>query len=1081
MIVAEQALILQPPVDLIRNQPELGRMAAGLALRYAHRELVTDELLRAMGEALWRALDAGKNLERAQKAAGLGVLPIVIESSEPEVLQLPWETLCHPELGFLGLDPAFALSRRLDVPPTAAPILEPGPLRVLLFTSLPEDLDPERNRLDVESEQDAVQEALAPWIAEGLVDLRMPNDGRFKTFTAELRDFRPHLVFLSGHGRFHQGPLTDGPGRGEFVFEGPHGASDSVPDTEIATAFVGSPVQCLVLSACESGKAASDALNSGLARRLGLRGLPHVVGMRESVLDRAGIQFAHAFCDTLARRERVDLALQKARGAITRPLEGGIWRRDAEDPTLAGLSLGQWCLPMLLSADPDRPLIDWGFEPKPPAERLVNQSLATVTLPPRFLGRRKELRALEGELGTGKRRRLLITGPGGQGKTALAGKLAQGLQQAGWEVLAWSARPENSFHDFRFELELALSKDNAQRYSRMEPQCRDEACRAKLLLRLLLTQYGKRVLLFLDNLESLQRPDSLELDAGEAGDIVGAWIAAAEGLCDQGLVLLVTSRWHLPDWPEADHWPLEHASYGDFLQQARSLRLPAGFYRRRERLRRAYQVLHGNWRGLEFFAAAVGDMDPADEAAFLERLAADEAETQTDMALETVIAHRTPDERALLARLPAYQTPVPIEGIIKLALDLPDPERLLEKLLAVSLVEQREAPDLLTREYQCPPLVAEWLRRNGTPAPEIQWLKSAAEYQVYLCRHERPTLAQAMAAHQALRIAGEQAAADRWALARIVGPLSMAGLYATLLSDWLPPICRSQDPAVRAQALNQTGKQFFHIGEYEKAQTYLQQSLAIQQEIGDRQGEGATLNNISGIYQAQGDYQTALDYLQRALAIMQEIGNRQGKGATLNNISQIYHAQGDYKTAIGYLQQTLPICQEIGDRAGEKATLNNLSRIYHAQGKYEMAVGYLKQSLAIQQEIDDRAVKGVTLNNISQIYDAQGDYETAVGYLKQSLAISQEIGDRAGEGATLNNISAIYHAQGEYETALGYLKQVLAIMQEIGDRAHEGGTLNNISQIYHAQGEYETAVGYLKQSLRNETRHCNRHPAMRCP
>ena len=507
---------------------------------------------------------------------------------------------------------------------------------------------------------------------------------------------------------------------------------------------------------------------------------------------------------------------------------------------------------------------------------------------------------------------MLITGPGGQGKTALAGKLAQGLQAAGWEILAWSARSENPWETFRFELELLLSADNAERYSRMEGQCRDEAGRAKLLLRLLLAQYGKEgvvkaplpagrgvgergskgVVLFLDNLESLQRPDTLALDASETGAILGAWIAAAQELCDQGLVLLVTSRWRLPDWPEADHWQLEHASYGDFLQQARTLRLPAGFYRQRERLRRAYRVLHGNWRGLEFFAAAVGDMDPAGEAAFLDRLAQAEAETQTDMALETVIDHRIRDERALLARLPAYRTPVPIEGIVKLGLDLPHPERLLERLLAVSLVEQREAPDLLTREYQCSPLVAEWLRKNGTPDPEIQWLKSAADYQLYLFRHERPSLDQAVAVHQALRNAGEQATADRWVLYRIVEPLERTGLYASLLADWLPPICRSPDPALRAQALNQTGMQLFHIGDYKAALGYLQQALAISQAIGDRAGEGTTLNNISGIYHAQGDYETALGYLKQSLAIFQEIGDVAGLCASLFNLG-LFHWQND--------------------------------------------------------------------------------------------------------------------------------------------------------------------------------------------
>lgn len=105
-------------------------------------------------------LDADADLARARVAAGLQVLPILIESSEPMVLQLPWETLHHPELGFLGRDPAFALSRRLDLPPPSAPTPEPGSLRVLLFTSLPKDLDPERSRLDVEAEQDADRR---PW------------------------------------------------------------------------------------------------------------------------------------------------------------------------------------------------------------------------------------------------------------------------------------------------------------------------------------------------------------------------------------------------------------------------------------------------------------------------------------------------------------------------------------------------------------------------------------------------------------------------------------------------------------------------------------------------------------------------------------------------------------------------------------------------------------------------------------------------------------------------------------------------------------------------------------------------------
>lgn len=76
---------------------------------------------------------------------------------------------------------------------------------------------------------------------------------------------------------------------------------------------MGSGVQAVVLSACESGKAASDDLNHGLARRLSAMGIPHVMGMRESVLDEAGIQFAGALCKALAEGRHADVAIQTAR------------------------------------------------------------------------------------------------------------------------------------------------------------------------------------------------------------------------------------------------------------------------------------------------------------------------------------------------------------------------------------------------------------------------------------------------------------------------------------------------------------------------------------------------------------------------------------------------------------------------------------------------------------------------------------------------------------------------------------------------------------------------------------------------
>ena len=81
-----------------------------------------------------------------------------------------------------------------------------------------------------------------------------------------------------------------------------------------------------------------------------------------------------------------------------------------------------------------------------------------------------------------------------------------------------------------------------------------------------------------------------------------------------------------------------------------------------------------------------------------------------------------------------------------------------------------------------------------------------------------------------------------------------------------------------------------------------------------------------------------MKYLEDSLKIAKEIGNKAGEAATLNNISQIYDARGDYDTALKYLEDSLKIAKEIGDKAGEAATLNNIGSIYRARERLRYGV-----------------------------------------------------------------------------------------------------------------------------------------------
>ena len=126
--------------------------------------------------ALWSALGLQEDVFKLTK----DILPIVIESDNPQILQLLWELLCHPIYGELAKHPNFTLSRAIPTLSHASAPVERRPLRVLFFSTLPDDIG-EESRLAVEHEQEVVLEAVLPYVKEGLVEIKMPNDGRFES------------------------------------------------------------------------------------------------------------------------------------------------------------------------------------------------------------------------------------------------------------------------------------------------------------------------------------------------------------------------------------------------------------------------------------------------------------------------------------------------------------------------------------------------------------------------------------------------------------------------------------------------------------------------------------------------------------------------------------------------------------------------------------------------------------------------------------------------------------------------------------------------------------------------------------
>lgn len=112
----------------------------------------------------------------------------------------------------------------------------------------------------------------------------------------------------------------------------------------------------------------------------------------------------------------------------------------------------------------------------------------------------------------------------------------------------------------------------------------------------------------------------------------------------------------------------------------------------------------------------------------------------------------------------------------------------------------------------------------------------------------------------------------------------------------------------------------------------LQHVKSPEEEIGIRL-------RIASSLEMDGRLPEALEQCEKALKISMEIGDKAGEGTTLNNISLIHNTRGDYETALNYLEQSLAISQQIGDKAGLCATLFNMGHIHMRNGQLQDALG----------------------------------------------------------------------------------------------------------------------------------------------
>lgn len=197
-----------------------------------------------------------------------------------------------------------------------------------------------------------------------------------------------------------------------------------------------------------------------------------------------------------------------------------------------------------------------------------------------------------------------------------------------------------------------------------------------------------------------------------------------------------------------------------------------------------------------------------------------------------------------------------------------------------------------------------------------------------------------------------------------------------------------------ATALNNLGGIYFNQGKYSEALKVYERALIATRITNNLPEQATTLSNIAFIYRTQADaarakqsapegtpnagpkeyeqqYMKALDFYQQALAIIRRVGDRESEGATLNNIGGVNISLERYTDAMKAYQAALQIYEQLNDLPGQGTTRYNIGVTYAHQEKYTEALNFYKGAKTIYEKLSDNARSLEIINAIKAIENRQ--------------------------------------------------------------------------------------------------------------
>lgn len=236
----------------------------------------------------------------------------------------------------------------------------------------------------------------------------------------------------------------------------------------------------------------------------------------------------------------------------------------------------------------------------------------------------------------------------------------------------------------------------------------------------------------------------------------------------------------------------------------------------------------------------------------------------------------------------------------------------------------------------------------------------------------------------------------------------------------------------------------------------LERAARLLAEAGDQHGQAITLRTLAHALRRQGHLTRPLALFDDVLAQYTASGDQVGRWQTLRFIGQTYLDRGDYAKALRALEAAESIAAELGRNRLIAQTRYWIGQACLAVGDTDGAQVAL-DSVADTYADDTGVAHAYARHGLGQIAWRLGTYGVASQHLAVALERAHECADAVLEGRVWLSIAALRRVRGQSGHYVAALRQAVSVSAESGAARLEARALAEFAQVMTEQGDLAAA------------------------